>query len=212
MELPSPIHANKAEAALSFADMTVPRTKVAVHTPVWLRFPPAGLVQFRFSVQNLQVLHELRGCPPCPPTFFARISKQAAYVRHFNDINHKDLFRFIQVEPTSCSQFRVRITFLAGFCLCGQPSEPAPTPCVFISILTEGSTAGYALQPSGQSQPLGHKANVRKCRFLGAGNTKSDDLRLTHGGGRRTVLRACSSNWKFRLNLEPRKRVHRATP
>ena len=109
-----------------------------------------------------------------PSTFFARISKQTAYVRHFdNDINPKDLFRFIQVELPDAPHFRVRITFLAGFCLFYEdslPSEPAPAPCVFNSILTEGSTVGWALQlGSGHSQPIGHKAYFGECRLSGTG-------------------------------------------
>ena len=54
----SPIDANKAEAALPFTNVAVTRAKIAVHAPVWLGLPPAGLVQFGSFLQNLQVLHE----------------------------------------------------------------------------------------------------------------------------------------------------------
>src|SRR5438445_1049738 len=90
IKLASLVDPNKTEAALPLADMTVPRTEIAVHAPVWLRFPPASLVQVAFFSQNLQVLHELLG--GCPLLYLLRISKNGSYICHLvKDISHKDL-------------------------------------------------------------------------------------------------------------------------
>src|SRR5207302_2273269 len=45
IELASLVYANKTEAALPLANVAVPRAQIAVHASVWLRLPPASLVQ-----------------------------------------------------------------------------------------------------------------------------------------------------------------------
>jgi hypothetical protein len=92
----------------------------------------------------------------------ARVSKQAVYVRRFDkSINRKDLFRFAQSAPhliLSILSFELHST--PAFVRVGLfANAAARVPCVFASILTEGSTIGLVLQSdSGHSQPFGHKA------------------------------------------------------
>ena len=75
IELPALVDANEAEAALPFADVAMPRAKVAVDAAVRLGLPPASLVQFGFVLQNLQVVHELFRGYPRTPYFFLNVIK-----------------------------------------------------------------------------------------------------------------------------------------
>ena len=57
VELAALVRANEAEPGLPFADMAVPRAKIAVHLAAGLRLPPPRFVEFRSLAENLEFLH-----------------------------------------------------------------------------------------------------------------------------------------------------------